>query len=208
MPSNGLNHRKFISLTAGLAAVIIIAVAALATHQTEEAALPVSQPEVSAPVTTPVKSTFGSIVWHESTIPAPSTPFKNGAGTEVSLLNFKGKVLVVNLWATWCAPCVKEMPTLDNLQAKFGGADFEVLAISQDREGARVAVPFMDVNGWNNLARYTESAARFSKDALLRGLPTSLIIDKAGNEAGRVEGDTDWSSPEIEQTLRDLIRKS
>ena len=114
MPSNGLNHRKFISLTAGLAAVIIIAVAALATHQTEEAALPVSQPEVSAPVTTPVKSTFGSIVWHESTIPAPSTPFKNGAGTEVSLLNFKGKVLVVNLWATWCAPCVKEMPTLDN----------------------------------------------------------------------------------------------
>tara|TARA_Y100000814_G_scaffold70462_1_gene43543 strand:- start:173 stop:475 length:303 start_codon:yes stop_codon:yes gene_type:complete len=100
------------------------------------------------------------------------------------------------------------MPTLNNLQARLGGADFEVLAISQDREGARVAVPFMDVNGWNNLARYTESAARFSKDAGLRGLPTSLIIDKAGNEVGRVEGDTDWSSPHIEQSLRDLISES
>ncbi|HCX15011.1 MAG TPA: TlpA family protein disulfide reductase [Rhodospirillaceae bacterium] len=207
MPNNGLNLR-LVSLAAGLAAVIIIAVAALATHQAEEAALPVSQPEASDLITTPSKSNFGSIVWHKSNIPAPSTPFKNGAGAEVSLLNYKGKVLVVNFWATWCAPCVKEMPTLNNLQARLGGADFEVLAISQDREGARVAVPFMDVNGWNNLARYTESAARFSKDAGLRGLPTSLIIDKAGNEVGRVEGDTDWSSPHIEQSLRDLISES
>ncbi len=207
MPGNGLN-RRLLTLAVGLAAVIIIAVAALATRQTEELVSSAARPEAPRPSAPSAKSNFGAIVWHESPIPAPATPFKNEAGDEISLADFKGKVLVVNFWATWCAPCVKEMPTLDGLQAKLGDSDFEVLAISQDREGARVAVPFMDTNGWTHLARYTESAARFAKDAGLRGLPTSLIIDKAGNEVGRVEGDTDWSSPEIEQSLRDLIDRS
>jgi hypothetical protein len=100
---------------------------------------------------------------------------------------------------------VKEMPTLDALQARLGGPDFAVLAISQDREGASVAGPFMETNQWTNLALYTEPGARFAKDAKLRGLPTSLVIDKLGNEIGRVEGDADWTGPEIEQDLRGRI---
>jgi thiol-disulfide isomerase/thioredoxin len=192
-------------LAAGLAAVIIIGVAALATREASDPPSPDAPPEAAMPSKAPAKSNFGQIVWHESPVSAPATVFQDGFGAEISLLAFKGKVLVVNFWATWCAPCVKEMPTLDALQEKLGGPEFEVLAISQDREGARVAKAFMDTNQWTNLALYTEPGARFAKDASLRGLPTSLVIDKLGNEIGRVEGDTDWGSPEIEQSLRDLI---
>ncbi len=204
MPDNGLN-RRLITLAVALAAVIIIGVAVVATRQTQ---VPVSSDTLigaQTPSTAPTQSKFGEIAWHESPAPAPTTVFRDGAGAEVSLEAFGGKVLVVNFWATWCAPCIKEMPMLDALQAKLGGPEFEVLAISQDREGALVATPFMDTNKWTNLERYTEPAARFAKDASLRGLPTSLVIDKSGNEVGRVEGDTDWTSSDIEQSLRDLI---
>ena len=204
MPDNRLN-RRLIASAIGLAAVIIICVAVVATRQAPAPASSDGPPSASAPPEALAKSNFGEIVWHRSPQPAPATIFKDRAGADVSLAAYNGKVLVVNFWATWCAPCVKEMPTLDALQARLGGADFEVLAISQDREGAQVAEPFMETNQWTSLALYTEPAARFAKDAGLRGLPTSLIIDKAGNEVGRVEGDTDWGSPETEQSLRDFM---
>lgn len=204
MPGNGSN-RRLTMLATGLAAVIIIGVAALATREASGPASSDAAPEAAGPSAKPAKSNFGQIVWHESPVSAPATVFQDGSGAEISLLDFEGKVLIVNFWATWCAPCVKEMPTLDALQQKLGGPEFEVLAISQDREGARLAKAFMDTNQWTNLALYTEPGVRFAKDAGLRGLPTSLVIDKLGNEIGRVEGDTDWGNPDIEQSLRNLI---
>ena len=204
MPSNGSNRGPTM-LAVGLIAVIIIGLAALATREASGPVEPDAVSEVSRLVEPRAKSNFGQIAWHESLVSAPTTVFQDASGDDVSLADFKGKVLVVNFWATWCAPCVKEMPTLDALQARLGGPDFAILAISQDREGARVAGPFMETNQWANLALYTEPGARFAKDAKLRGLPTSLVIDKLGNEIGRVEGDTDWTGPEIEQDLRGRI---
>jgi len=155
----------------------------------------------------PTKPKSGTVIWHETPKALPATVFKDVADADRTLDKFTGKVLLVNFWATWCAPCVKEMPTLDALQAKMGGPDFEVLAISQDREGAKVAQPFAEKQGWKNLAFYVEKMGRFSRDANLRGLPTTLLIDKSGKEVARVEGEADWSSPEIEKILRDLIAK-
>ena len=139
---------------------------------------------------------------------SPATVFKDEAETELTLAKFGGKVMVVNFWATWCAPCVKEMPTLDALQAKMGGDGFQVLTISQDREGAKVAKPFVEKNQWKHLPLYVEPMGRFSKDAKLLGLPTSLIIDKTGHEVARVEGELDWNSPAVERALRELMNKS
>ena len=204
MPSNGSNRGPTM-LAVGLIVVIIIGLAALATREASGPVEPGAVSEVSRLVEPLAKSNFGQIAWHESLVSAPTTVFQDASGADVSLADFKGKVLVVNFWATWCAPCVKEMPTLDALQARLGGPDFAVLAISQDREGASVAGPFMETNQWTNLALYTEPGARFAKDAKLRGLPTSLVIDKLGNEIGRVEGDADWTGPEIEQDLRGRI---
>jgi thiol-disulfide isomerase/thioredoxin len=154
-----------------------------------------------------VKTKSGTFVWHETPKPLPETVFKDAADADQTLAKFPGKVLVVNFWATWCAPCVKEMPTLNALQAKLGGSQFQVLAISQDREGAKVAQPFFEKNDWKNLTFYVEKMGRFSKDANLRGLPTTLIIDKTGKEVARVEGESKWDSPEVEKTLRALIAK-
>ncbi len=186
----------------GLAAVIIIAVAMVASGPGPQGppAAPVSAPDTAA--NAPKSAPFH---WHEAPPPAPGTVFKDAVDADRTLADFAGKVLVVNFWATWCGPCVKEMPMLDGLQAKLGGDAFQVLAISQDREGAKVAKPFVEANGWKNLALYTESPGRFAKDANLRGLPTSLIIDKTGREVARVEGEVNWMSAEVEERLRALV---
>ena len=207
--TRGFKSPRTIAAAAICVALIIIAVGFVASgpkspsapQQAEKAA---EKPaEVAAAKPEPI-----SIKMLETPIPVPATVFKDVADADQTLANFKGKVLVVNFWATWCAPCVKEMPTLDALQGKLGGSDFQVLTISQDREGAKVAKPFVEKNQWSNLPFYVEAAGKFMKDAKLVGIPTSLIVDKSGNEVARVEGELDWNSPEVEKILRDLMAKS
>lgn len=193
-----------VSIAAMCAGVIIIATLGVASRPSPLSAAPEAENAAKKP---PEKPKAGAFVWHDAPKPLPATVFKDAADSDQTLDKFAGKVLVVNFWATWCAPCVKEMPTLDALQAKLGGSGFQVLAISQDREGAKVAQPFAEKQGWKNLAFFVEKMGRFSKDANLRGLPTSLIIDKTGQEVARVEGEAKWDSPEIEKSLRELIAK-
>lgn len=180
-------------------AVIIIALAVVASG------LP------RGPVTPAVAAAAEKIdpkdfIWHEKPMDAPATVFKDAGDMNKSLKDFGGKVLIVNFWATWCAPCVKEMPALDRLQAKLGGKDFQVVAINQERGGARVAKPFAEKQGWK-LALYVDPVTGFYKDAKLRGLPTSLIIGKDGKEVGRVEGEVEWDSPAVEKMVQDLIKR-
>ena len=109
-------------------------------------------------------------------------------GKKVTLADFKGRALLVNLWATWCVPCRAEMPALDRLQAKAGGADFEVVAINVDTARLERAPAFLDEIGVKTLTRYADPSAdafetlRLAGKAL--GLPTSLLIDKDGCEIG------------------------
>lgn len=189
--------------TLGLA-VIIIAVAAVAS----------GLPQGLVPGLIGSAAAAGSemvdpkdFIWHEKPIDAPATVFKDAGDQNKTLKDFGGKVLIVNFWATWCAPCVKEMPALDRLQAKLGGKDFEVVAINQERGGARVAKPFAEKQGWK-LPLYVDPATGFYKDAKLRGLPTTLIIGKDGKEVGRVEGEVEWDGPAIEKMVQDLIKKA
>lgn len=184
-----------------LAAVLITAVVLMASKP-EPVAAPA--PVAAAPAQAPAED-LNAVTWHAQPKPGPlATVFQDAKGAETTLAAFKGKVAVVNFWATWCAPCIKEMPTLNALQREMGGQGVAVVAISQDREGAKVTAPFVAKNEWKDAAYYDEPKGRFQKDAMMRGLPTTIILDKSGQEVGRLEGVTDWTTPAVKDALAKL----
>ena len=201
--------RYLILTAAALGAVLITALTLLASRPDTlptQAAAPIVIAPAAAAETDESKN---EITWHAKPLPGPlATVMQDSKNADTTLAAFKGKVVVVNYWATWCAPCVKEMPTLDALQVKLGGANFQVLAVSQDREGLKVALPFVEKNGWKSIGLYVEPKARFAKDAALRGLPTTIILDQSGQEIGRLEGTIDWMAPKVTDALSRLIAKS
>ncbi len=132
--------------------------------------------------------------------PATALAFNGPDGAKLTLADFRGRALILNLWATWCVPCRAEMPALDRLQAKAGGQNFEVVAVNVDTARLERAPAFLDEIGVKSLRRYSDSSAdafealRLAGKAL--GLPTSLLIDKEGCEIGVVAGPANWDSPE------------
>ncbi|TWA62107.1 thiol-disulfide isomerase/thioredoxin [Azospirillum brasilense] len=132
----------------------------------------------------------------------PELPFMDGEGRRVDLSEFKDRLVLLNLWATWCAPCVKEMPALDRLQAQLGGPGFQVVALSVDRGGKDQVQPFYQRTGVKNLALYLDPSSASMQTLKLRGLPTTLLVDQEGRELGRIEGAVEWDSPEVIAFLR------
>jgi thiol-disulfide isomerase/thioredoxin len=128
--------------------------------------------------------------------PVADIAFADGNGKEQKLSDWKGRVALVNLWATWCAPCRKEMPALAQLQQELGSADFEVVAISLDRKGAEASAAFIAETGATALALYIEPSGRILDDLQALGLPATVMVDRQGNEIGRLLGPADWASPE------------
>lgn len=123
---------------------------------------------------------------------APTTAFKDASGKTVSLADFRGKPVLLNLWATWCAPCVKEMPTLDALAARDADK-LTVLAVSQDLEGMKKVEPFFASHGFGTLKPYIDDQAALSIDYQVN-LPTTILFDARGREVWRQSGALDWSS--------------
>ena len=104
--------------------------------------------------------------------------------------------MVLNFWATWCAPCLEEMPSLNRLQASRGSPQFEVVALSSDRGGRDKVEPFFKENSIDALGIYLDPTNKLARAFKLRGLPTTVVIDGAGREVGRLEGTAAWDSAE------------
>ena len=140
-------------------------------------------------------------------LPAPGTAFADDTGRSVSLADFRGRVVLVNLWATWCQPCIREMPALDRLAAAMKGTDFAVVLISQDRGGAHVVGPFLQQLGLKVLQTYLDPKSAVGQAFAVRGLPTSILIDRDGTELGRLEGAEEWDGAAAQALVRSYVER-
>ncbi|MBS7663206.1 TlpA family protein disulfide reductase [Pseudomonas lalucatii] len=141
--------------------------------------------------------------------PEPKTvaevEFTDSQGKPRTLGDFQGRIVLLNVWATWCAPCREEMPTLDRLQARLGGADFQVLALSVDPDGEQLVRDFYADIGIQHLALYIDETAQANRSLGAYGLPATLLLDRQGRELGRKLGAAEWDSPEVIDYLRELM---
>lgn len=146
-----------------------------------------------------------TINWDAAPTPLPTFTVTDRAGDEVTLDTFRGRVVVLNLWATWCAPCKREMPTLAALQASFERADLEVVALAVDRAPFTELDAFMAEVGAHELTvlQSADMAAARALDA--PGLPVTIVVDHAGRERFRHAGYADWGTDEIRAALAELV---
>ena len=134
--------------------------------------------------------------WHPSPIEVPPVTFKDEDSQDISLSHFLGTPVLLNLWATWCAPCIAEMPALDQLQASLPEASLTIITLSLDRGGLAEIEPFWEKTKLMSLKMYFDTTMSAGQTLSARGLPTTLLINREGREVARIEGPAEWASPE------------
>jgi thiol-disulfide isomerase/thioredoxin len=136
--------------------------------------------------------------------PLPDFTFLEADGTSRSAKDFQGKALLINLWATWCPPCVAEMPALDRAAGLLANEGFAVLPLSSDRGGANQVRGFYERTQVKNLPVVLDPRGAAARAFGARGLPTTIIVSKAGDEVARAEGEAEWDDAQILAILRRL----
>jgi thiol-disulfide isomerase/thioredoxin len=136
----------------------------------------------------------------------PDLAFQDAAGAQKKLSDWRGRTVLLNLWATWCVPCRKEMPALDDLQAKLGSNDFQVVAINIDTRDLDKPKTWLKEAGITSLGYFSDEKAKTFQDLKLIGkafgMPTSILIDKAGCEIGSIAGPAEWASDDAVRLIR------
>jgi thiol-disulfide isomerase/thioredoxin len=144
--------------------------------------------------------------------PAPAIAFNGPDGRPMSLGDFGGKTVLVNLWATWCVPCRQEMPALDKLQAELGGKDFEVVAVNVDTRNPDKPKAWLQENGIHNLAYYADPGGKLlqtlQRSGHVVGLPTTFMVHASGCEIALLKGPAEWASPEAFTFVRAALGRT
>ena len=131
--------------------------------------------------------------------------FNDHKEKKIYFSDFNGKILLVNFWATWCVPCIKEMPSLDRLKSKINN-NFDVIAISIDRDGIDKVKTFFEENKINKLEKYFDIKNYLAKEMNIIGVPSSFFIDKEGNVLGYFQGDMEWDNNDVINFINYLIK--
>ncbi len=156
----------------------------------------------------PAVAGLEKLIVHAKPLPLPELVFEDESGRERRLAEWRGRFVLLNLWATWCAPCKVEMPALDRLQAKLGGKEFDVVALSFDRAGPAAPRGFFEAEGIANLGLYIDKSGRGATALKAAGLPTTLLIDAEGREIARLAGIAAWDEEPILGFLRARIAEA
>lgn len=181
-----------LAVAAAVAAIVILA-------------MPTTEPPV--PPVAPVRPVVGKLIDTEPRKPVPEVVFHDVDGQAHRLSDFTGKVVLVNFWATWCPPCVAEMPALDALQHQLDRDRFALVALSLDRGGIEVAHKWLDEHQLANITPYIADQAQARALNTMGQLPVSILIDAQGREVGRVLGAADWEAPAMVERIQALMRE-
>ena len=145
------------------------------------------------------------LTFHSEPMPGSEVVFMSEDGTDMTLADYEGKYVVLNFWATWCAPCRKEMPHLEALQTQMGGDDLSVVTVATGRNPRPGIDAFFDDIGVENLPKHTDERQNLARSLGVLGLPVTLILDPHGNEIARLQGDADWASDSAKAILTALV---
>jgi thiol-disulfide isomerase/thioredoxin len=178
---------------------------ASSVKQSEEAAPPPAGGTASGPLAGLNKGAMAAFLARPKPLELGDITFVDADGAAKSLSDWRGKVVLLNVWATWCVPCREEMPMLDKLEAELGGKDFQVVAVNIDRGGAEKPKAFLAETGVTHLALYTDPPGKLFSKVKAVGMPTTLLIDREGREIGRLVGPADWDSPEAIALIKAAI---
>jgi thiol-disulfide isomerase/thioredoxin len=178
--------------------------------KTETPVAPAAQAAVIAPASLKplATGTMAAVVVHAAPKPISTLAFADAQGQPKTLADWKGRVVLLNLWATWCTPCREEMPDLANLQKVLGSKDFEVLALSVDRKGAEASSAFLKEVKADILATYIEPEGNSLQVLQALGLPATVLINRKGEEVARLLGPAEWDSPEAQALIKAVIAQN
>jgi thiol-disulfide isomerase/thioredoxin len=146
------------------------------------------------------------LTFHAEPKPVSDTTFLTESEDDVSLEEYRGKYVVLNFWATWCAPCRKEMPALNALQTQFGGEGFAVVTVATGRNPIAAIDTFFDDAGIDALPKHRDPSQSFARDMGVLGLPITVIISPEGQEIARLRGDAEWHSASAQAIVSALLQ--
>ncbi|WP_353340379.1 TlpA disulfide reductase family protein [Pelagimonas sp. KU-00592-HH] len=148
------------------------------------------------------------LIVHKEPRPVSSKAFEDANGNAMTLADYQGKIVLLNFWATWCAPCRHEMPMLSELQSELGGDDFEVVTLSTGRGPLPAIKKFFDSINVDNLPMHRDPKANLAREMAVHGLPVTVLLNRDGQEIGRLIGDAEWNSDNAKAILARVIETS
>ena len=149
--------------------------------------------------------TIKSFRWLKQPRPVNHVSIQNDQGERISLSRFKDKIVLLNLWASWCKPCIDELPALDRLQKRLSGSDFVIVTISLDDDLDQARKMFFDTLSIQSMAFYHESDERLGQDFPVDILPASFLVDREGRAVGLLRSRIDWIEPDADNLIKRLL---
>jgi thiol-disulfide isomerase/thioredoxin len=215
-PSSSFAKRRLAVILAGGVAGVVVGLAGvygIATLTRNAGADAACKPamEIARKVAPFAKGEVAAVNIAKGALKVPDLAFQDASGKPLTLENWRGRTVLLNLWATWCVPCRKEMPSLDALQAQLGGPDFEVVTVNIDTRDPEKPKTWLKEVGVSKLAYYADPAAKTFQDlkAVGRafGMPTTLLIGPQGCEIGTIAGPAEWASDDAIKLIKAALAR-